>query len=231
MKTEQFFRNKVKEYYTRFGRDFFWRSGNLTPYQIMITELFLKKTRAENVEKHVFGFLKEFPTYKKILQCKKSTLYRKVQGLGLGRQRTVALKEIAIYVNKKFSGRLPEDINKISEIPHVGPYIANATMCFGLNKRSPILDINTSRIISRFFGLNNDVDLRNNSELQDKASEVLPRRRFKEYNWGLLDLGSSTCKANPLCQNCLLKIHCNYYRQHSLEYKQSTKKGLKKRVL
>jgi A/G-specific adenine glycosylase len=211
MKTEQFFRNRVKEYYARFGRDFFWRSGNLTPYQIMITELFLKKTRAENVEKHVLGFLKEFPTYKKILQCKRNALYRKVQGLGLGRQRTVALKEIAIYVNKKFSGRLPEDINEISEIPHVGPYIANATMCFGLNKRSPILDVNTSRIISRFFSIRNNLDLRDNVELQDKAKELLPRNGFKEYNWGLLDLGAGICKSKPLCYKCTLRTKCNYY--------------------
>lgn len=211
MKNEQYFRDKVKGYYKSNGRIFFWRYKKLTPFQVMITELFLKKTRAETVEKYVYGFLKEFPSSAKILRCKSLVLSKKVKPLGLGRQRTTALKKASSYIKNRLGNCLPQDLDEISKIPYVGLYTANATMCFGFNKRLPILDINTSRIIARFFSIRNNLDLRNNVELQDKSKELLPRNRFKEYNWGLLDLGATICKSKPLCYKCTLRTKCNYY--------------------
>lgn len=212
---EQYFRDKVRKYYASNGRKFFWRQNRLTPFQVMITELFLKKTRAENVDKHVYGFLKEFPTNEKLLCCNERVLFRKVRRLGLGRQRTTALKKISSYMKEYSGGHLPSTIDEISKIPHIGLYTANATMCFGFNKRFPILDVNTSRIISRFFSIRNNLDLRDNAELQDKAKKLLPRNDFKEYNWGLLDLGAMICKSKPLCPECPLKNYCKYYNRHS----------------
>jgi len=211
MKSEQYFRHKVKDYYKLNGRKFFWRQKKLTPFQVMITEFFLKKTKAETVEKYIFKFLKEFPNSRRILQCKNSILLKKVQPLGLGQQRTRALKKATSYLKNHLGNRFPSNIEDISKIPYVGLYTANATMCFGFNKRSPILDVNISRIISRYFSIRNNIDLRDNAKLQDKARELLPRYGFKEYNWGLLDLGAAICKSKPLCYKCTLMAKCSYY--------------------
>ena len=226
MITEQYFRNKIRKYYISNGRDFFWRHKKLTPFQVMLTELFLKKTRAETVEKHVFNFLKEFPSSEKILQCKNSVLLKKVLPLGLGRQRITALKKATLYLKNYLRNRLSSNIKEISKIPYIGLYTANAIICFGFNKRSPILDVNASRIISRFFSIRNDLDLRDNVELQDKARKLLPRNGFKEYNWGLLDIGAMICKTRPFCFKCSLQRRCQYCLSKS---DQSTRKDLKER--
>jgi len=115
------------------------------------------------------------------------------------------------YVTENYGGKIPIDLSKIASIPHVGLYISSATACFGFNQRVPILDVNISRIISRVFSINGKRDLRDNKALQAKAQELVPRQGFKEYNWGLLDLGALVCKPRPLCKRCPLKSKCDYY--------------------
>jgi A/G-specific adenine glycosylase len=176
----------------------------------MIVELFLKKTKAETVNNFIREFIMRYNCIKKIMTESEKKILRQISPLGLGNQRLKALKELSAYINDNFNDKLPDDITQIMKIPYVGLYTANATLCFGFNKRNPILDVNTSRIISRFFSLDNTKDLRDNKILQDKARKLLPRKNFKEYNWGLLDLGALICKSQPLCKKCPLRKKCDH---------------------
>ncbi|MBI5150360.1 MAG: hypothetical protein HZA28_06285 [Candidatus Omnitrophica bacterium] len=210
MNKNQYFRDRIKKFYDNNQRDFFWRREKLSPFQVLITELFLKKTRAETVDQRIEPFVKRYNTAGKLCKEQRGRILRKISPLGLGNQRTTALKKIAGFVHENFEGRIPNRLPEIEGIPHVGLYIANATFCFGFNKRVPILDVNSSRIISRFFDIDARKDLRDNKALQLKAGELLPRKSFKEYNWGLLDLGALVCKTRPLCGKCPLRKGCGY---------------------
>ena len=217
MNKNQYFRDTVRRFYYENKRDFFWRKEDLSPYQIMITELLLKKTKAETVDKFMLDFIRKYDDNSKILAEKVQNLLNQVSRLGLGNQRTRALKKISKYIHESYSDELPCNLDKLMKIPHIGFYIANATMCFGFNRRSMILDVNTSRIISRFFSIDNSKDLRDNLILQQKARELLPMIDFKEYNWGLLDLGALICKPKPLCRKCPLQLKCGYNLERSME--------------
>ena len=214
----RYFRKKILDFYKQNKRNFFWRTEDLEPFQVMTTELFLKKTKAETVEKYMHTFIKKYNSNIKLREAKESEIFNKISRLGLGKQRTRALKEISSYIHENFNDNLPDKAEYLLEIPHVGLYVTNATICFGFNKRSPILDVNTSRIISRFFNIDNNKDLRDNKELQDMVKKLLPRKNFKEYNWGLLDLGALVCKTKPLCDKCPLVKKCIFY-QNSVKSK------------
>jgi DNA (cytosine-5)-methyltransferase 1 len=214
----RYFRKKILDFYKQNKRNFFWRTEDLEPFQVMTTELFLKKTKAETVEKYMHTFIKKYNSNIKLREAKESEIFNKISRLGLGKQRTRALKEISSYIHENFNDNLPDKAENLLEIPHVGLYVTNATICFGFNKRSPILDVNTSRIISRFFNIDNNKDLRDNKELQDMVKKLLPIKNFKEYNWGLLDLGALVCKTKPLCDKCPLVKKCIFY-QNSVKSK------------
>jgi A/G-specific adenine glycosylase len=49
--------------------------------------------------------------------------------------------------------------------------------------------------------------------LWETARSLLPRRRFREYNWALLDLAKKLCRpVNPRCFDCPLNTICEYYQ-------------------
>jgi A/G-specific adenine glycosylase len=211
VKKEQYFRNKIKSYYKTDKREFFWRKNDLNPFQIMITELFLKKTKAETVEKYCYNFVKKYNCNKKMKNLCNDEIYKSIKFLGLSNQRTKSIIKICEYLHINFNDELPNNYKELIKIPYIGDYTASAIMCFAFNQRYTILDVNSSRVISRFFSIDNDKDLRDNSSLKQKTLDLLPRKDIKEYNWGLLDLGAVTCKTKPLCSECILKNRCEYH--------------------
>ncbi len=214
MKLKQFFRIRIKSYYKNYGRDFFWRRCQLTPYQIMLVELFLQKTKAENAEKTIRKFIKNNPTNKILLKKSRKQIFIEISMLGLGNQRTRTLTRISTYLYNKCNNRFPSSMEQIRSIPGLGIYTTNAIMCFAFGKNLSILDVNTSRIIARFFGLDNSKDLRRNLKLQWKAESIIPKKNIREYNWGLLDLGSKICKPQPLCNKCPLRNKCGFFKKN-----------------
>jgi A/G-specific adenine glycosylase len=111
-----------------------------------------------------------------------------------------------------FSG-IPDTEEALLDLPHVGPYVANATLCFGYDQRSPIVDANVARLYSRVFDLDaRDDQLHEDDYLWDFAESLLPTESCRSYNLTLLDFGAEVCTAqSPDCESCPLNELCEYY--------------------
>jgi len=207
----RYFVERIIRFYKVNKRNFFWRESSITPFQITIIELFLKKTRAENVQKYGYDFIKKYNNNLILFNSVDKEILKLIKPLGLSNQRAITLRKITNYLHENYNDKVPTNFVELKEIPYIGDYTASAIMCFAYNKRYPILDVNSSRIISRFFLIQNKKDIRNDSLLKQKSLELLPRKKIKDYNWGLLDLGAMICKKNPKCQNCFLRRKCRYF--------------------
>ena len=115
---------------------------------------------------------------------------------------------------KKYEGRVPNSYRSLLRLPGVGRYIASAVLCFGFNKRVPIVDSNIARFYLRFFGLK-DIKKRSHEDkrILHIAKECLPRKNVREFNEALLDFTASICKPKPRCDKCPLETLCNYPKQ------------------
>ncbi|SMB95961.1 A/G-specific DNA-adenine glycosylase [Thermanaeromonas toyohensis ToBE] len=209
--TEVEFQYLVIRWFESNGRAFPWRRGGIEPAVGLLTELLLRKTTAEQVSKaytEIIAYVKEFLSSGQ----NREELYRALKPLGLQHQRMVAIDEIAKYLRTNYSGKLPQDLGQLLEIPHIGPYIANATRCFYLGQPAPIVDANIARLLGRFFGVpgNTSNPVRTRAYWLI-ASALLPKQCVKEYNWGLLDLGALMCTPQqPDCVACPLNAGCSY---------------------
>ena len=134
--------------------------------------------------------------------------------LGLQRQRRTALKRIAEKIVVEYSGKVPLDYDSLMSLPHVGRYIANAVLCFSRNQKRPIVDVNAARVLTRFHGLEMPKDARE-EWIWKLAEEMLPEKNWKEYNYGLLDLGALICKSEKIrCCDCCAQYLCVKGTEH-----------------
>lgn len=108
---------------------------------------------------------------------------------------------------------MPSELDKLLDLPYVGRYAANAVLCFAYGVRVPVVDSNVARVYSRVFDITPGAKrLSSAHALWDFAREVLPRKRIKEYNWALLDLGGTVCRARkPLCSECPVARICAFH--------------------
>jgi len=203
------FQERVIDWYRRCGRKFYWRTHALDCWQWLVLELLLKRTKAETVEKRFPQFIAKYSNPKVVVEASNSELESDLKYLGLYRQRRAALKLIADKILSGYGGKVPSDLALLSSIPHVGLYISNAVLCFCYGKRRPVVDSNVARVLTRLCGLDMPEDTRE-QWIWGLAENMLPKKEWKEYNFGLLDLGATSCRNRPKCTNCCLSDICKY---------------------
>ena len=103
----------------------------------------------------------------------------------------------------KYGGHLPEDYDALLTLPGVGDYTAGALMSIAFAKSYPALDGNAYRVLSRLF------DPKNDKELRQAATLLMPSSRPGYFNQGLMDLGATICiPKDPCCPRCPVAAHC-----------------------
>lgn len=187
-------------------REFAWRRDDITHYEMFIAEFFLSRTRPDVVEPIYETFLERYPDMAALGNADAGELAEIIRPLGLQNRRAAALVEIADAAEHS----LPETVDGLLELPRVGPYVANATLCFGRGESRPIVDRNVKRVYGRVFGEDWPDDQTAQYEF---AESLLPDENARLYNLALLDFPSITCTASdPDCEACFAKSYCEYYQ-------------------
>lgn len=201
------FRRDLLEWSEENIRDFPWRRQDATPYEVLIAEIFLKQTRSKTVGRVFPEFMDRFGAPEDLHEADRQEIIDVIRPLGLYNYRADALEEISRYLQ---DSSVPSEEDKLRELPQVGPYVANATLCFGFDEDRPVVDTNVERIYSRVFG---DFGVRSfdEEEYWKLADEMLPEKRVQEYNLALLDLGALICKkSSPKCGVCFAESYCSH---------------------
>jgi A/G-specific adenine glycosylase len=193
-------------------RQFSWRDPERSVYEVFVVEFFLTQTPAENVERVYPEFVSKYPTLARLRDADQSELESAIEPLGFQRMRAESLSEIAANRDA-----IPTTVDELLQLPRVGPYVANATLCFARERALPICDRNVRRVYSRVFGERFPDTA---AEQRAFAAEMLPNEGSiaRTYNLALLDFGAIVCrKREPRCSECFANEYCDYYQTQRTE--------------
>lgn len=208
------FQFKLLKWFYVHGRKFHWRHTGLSTYQLVIAETLLQRTRAETVSNFFTQFIQDYPSWESLSKANLDLLEDYLKPIGLYKQRSKRLKNLALEMCKR-GGEFPTNRTELESIPFIGQYIANAIELIIYNKPSPLLDVNMSRLLERYFGERKKADIRYDPYLQELAYKIVNHQYSKEINWAVLDYAAIICKARkPICNSCIFKIKCNYFNEY-----------------
>lgn len=190
-------------------RKFPWRNTR-DPYRIMVSEIMLHRTRANQVVPIYLEFLKRFPTISSLSKADMNDLKNVLYPLGL-RWRTRLLLEMVIEIMDKYEGKIPSSREELESLPGVGQYIASAVRCFSFGYPSVLLDTNTVRILGRVFGIEVTDSSRRSQRFREFYLSLIDAQRPREFNYAMIDLGGLICKPKePFCNSCPISEMCKY---------------------
>ena len=186
-------------------RKYAWRETD-SPYRVLVAEILLQKTFADKVEPIYEEFVDRYPDLERLADVEVENVASLLKPLGLQNVRARALIDIA---TKYAEEGVPEDEEELLQLPYVGPYAANATLCFAFGRRRPVVDANTVRIYNRTFGADFTPQ---DDQAWKLADRMLPDDDYQRFNLALLDFGAKICTADaPHCQECFYRDQCEYY--------------------
>jgi len=198
------------------GRSFPWRTKSATNYQKIVCEILLQRTRAETVSSVYHEFFKVFPGWIKIANSSTVKIEKYLKPLGLWKRRARSLHGLA-KVLQKTRGKFPASREEIDKLPAVGQYVGNSVELFIHGRPLPLLDVNMSRVIERYFRPRKLADIRHDPWLQALAKTIISLGGNPvKLNWSILDLGGTICiPRNPRCNACPIRRGCSSAKMFS----------------
>src|SRR5262245_43388378 len=131
-----------------------WRE-TYDPYHVWISEVMLQQTQVETVLPYYHRFLSELPGIRALAAADEDQVLTLWSGLGYY-SRARNLMAAAQMVVQDHGGVLPDDYDRLLELPGVGQYMAGAILSIAFNKPYPIVDGNVRRVLCRIYGWTDD---------------------------------------------------------------------------
>ncbi|MHA1252645.1 MAG: hypothetical protein ACTSRP_21845 [Candidatus Helarchaeota archaeon] len=196
---EKFFK-EIINWFQKNGRNFAWRKPDCSAYEILISEILLRRTMANRVQEVFIELVRRYPNSKKLSEAEPKEIINIISTLGL-HNRYKILIEAAKYLNRSTN----ITFNSLRNIKGVGNYIAGAFCIFYFGKNIPIIDSNIKRIFNRYFQISSKNEI-------VKILKIVPKQRIREFYYGIIDLGALICKFKPKCNICPLFESCLYHK-------------------
>jgi len=209
IKNEKIITILLLEWFKKHGRIYPWRKET-DPYRILIAEIMLQRTKAEQVVPIYNQFISKFPNIYTLAQASYEDIEYFFAMLGL-KWRAKKVKELTNAVINQFNGQIPCSREALLSLPGVGEYIADAVLCFACGKNVAVVDANVCRVISRVFGVKPRGEARRDPIFKQIAQRLLPPEHAKEFNWAIIDFAALVCTPrNPKCNECPLRQFCSF---------------------
>jgi len=219
MTKEKAFRSTLLRWYRQHGRDLPWRRTR-DPYAVLVSEFMLQQTQVATVLPYYRKWLQRFSNFAAVARASEAEVLHAWQGLGYY-ARATNLHSTAKRVVDRYRGQFPQSIEQMEQLPGLGKYTAHAVATFAFDQPVPVVEANTSRVLSRLFDLRIPIDsTAGRNALWNYAASLAPKKSSAAYNSALLDLGALVClPRKPKCGICPVKKFCRAKNPESLPIK------------
>jgi len=178
------------------------------PFKILIGTILSARTRDEITTKVVNNLFRKFKNANELANADIEEIKAIIHSIGFYNIKAKRIKEVSQLIVGRFNGEVPDDVQKLLELPGVGRKTANCVLVYGFNKAAIPVDIHVHRISNR-LGL---VSTKTPEETEIELSRILAKKYWLKVNNTFVMYGQNIClPIKPNCELCKLKEVCKFY--------------------
>lgn len=174
----------------------------------------LQQTQVATVIPYYHRFLARFPTLIHLAEADEQAVLRLWEGLGYYRRARDLCRAARVLKDNSYT-LLPDNPEVLGALPGFGRYTTNAVLSQAFDRRLPIVEANSERVLCRLFGIaRSPKDGSVRKRLWELAESLLPRLSVGAFNQAMMELGALVCTpSSPNCGKCPLKALCKANQQ------------------
>lgn len=225
----KWFADRLLNWYEINQRDLPWRNTT-DPYIVWLSEIILQQTRVQQGLPYFLKFLHNYPYVGDFAAADEREVLNLWQGLGYYSRARNMIK-CAQTIMEEHRGVFPGSARELIKLSGIGKYTAAAIASFCYRERIPVIDGNVYRVISRVFGMEQDISETTAYDVFARKSHSLMSDEHPDlYNQAIMEFGALQCiPRNPDCESCIFKGMCVAYVENTQSYLPVKSKKVKKR--
>jgi endonuclease-3 len=179
------------------------------PFSILIGTILSARTKDESTTKAVKVLFSKYKNPEELAKAKIKDVEKIIKSIGFYHVKSKRIIEVAKIIDRKYEGRVPDDLDTLVQLPGVGRKTANCVLVYAFEKPAIPVDIHVHRISNR-LGL---VETKNPEETEQELMKKIQKKYWIEINDTFVMYGQNICKPiSPMCKVCKIKKRCKYYK-------------------
>jgi endonuclease-3 len=175
------------------------------PFHILVSTMISLRTKDEVTSASSKRLLTRASDPKKMAKLSETEIAKLIYPAGFYNTKARNLKSAANTLVSHYDGRVPEDMEKLLELPGVGRKTANLVRNLGYGLDGICVDTHVHRITNRLGWVQTKTPQQTESALE----KILPQKYWIPINELLVRFGQTLCNPlSPICSRCPIYEHC-----------------------
>jgi endonuclease-3 len=180
-----------------------------TPFKVLISTILSARTTDPVTEAAAARLFRKYPDSRALSRARRDSVAKLIKPVNFYRGKAGRIIQVAKIIEEKYRGVVPEDMDKLLELPGVGRKTANCVLVYAFKTAAIPVDVHVHRISNR-IGL---VRTKSPERTEEQLSELYDRRYWIDINELFVRFGQTICKpVVPRCGICSVKGLCDYYK-------------------
>lgn len=174
-------------------------------FQLIIAVALSAQTTDKSVNLITPALFEAYPDAFSLAEADVSEIEEKIRRIGMYRTKAKNISSLAKQLVEIYDGNVPDDYDKLVQLPGVGRKTANVVLSVGFGHQRIAVDTHVFRVSNR-IGIVKEKDvLKTELSLMKK----IPEERWSKTHHSLIFHGRNCCTARkPDCDNCPINMIC-----------------------
>lgn len=174
-------------------------------FELLIAVVLSAQTTDKSVNVVTPALFEDYPDAAALAAASEEDLQEKLKRIGMYKTKSKNIKKLSAMLVDKYDGQVPEDYDKLVELPGVGRKTANVVLAVGFGHQRIAVDTHVFRVTNR-IGLVSEKDV---LKTEFSLMKVLPEERWLRAHHSFIFHGRNCCTARkPKCEDCPIAHIC-----------------------
>ena len=177
------------------------------PFELLVATIMSAQCTDKQVNSVTKTLFQQLPTPQAFAEAPIETIEALIHATGFFRNKAKNIRNCAIALIERYSGKVPETMEELVKLPGVGRKTANVVLGAAFGKPGIVVDTHVSRISQRL----DLTDQKDPVKIEFDLMDQIPPKDWSDFSLHLIYFGREICKARkPECPRCPLSKLCRF---------------------
>jgi endonuclease III len=181
------------------------------PYELLVATILSAQSTDAGVNRVTPALFARYPDAAALANATANELEPLIHSTGFYRAKAKSLMGMARGLVERHGGKVPAEMDALVELPGVGRKTANVVLGHALGVPGLPVDRHVLRVSNRIGIAASDDPV----EVEQQLCKALPPAEWTKASDTLILHGRRICKPKPLCEQCVVRDDCNFYRANA----------------
>ena len=179
-----------------------------TPFELLVATILSAQSTDVRVNMVTPALFTRYPNARALAGATTSELEPQIHSTGFFRAKSKSLIGMAQALVADHGGEVPAEMDKLVQLPGVGRKTANVVLGHALGVPGLPVDRHVLRVSNRIGIAESDDPV----VVEQQLTAAMPKARWTRTSDTLILHGRRICKPKPLCDRCVVRDECDYFR-------------------